>query len=478
MGHRHDPRRPGRHRRRRSARTCRSWCTAAPRWAPAGAKRSAPCWPARPRGTGCWRSPTAACPRRPSTPSWTGSAPPGPLRGRSAPPTTCSPRCASATRACSARRSATTCRRPRCRCAPPSPTCSRSAAARARSPASSPAPVRPASSWPRTATTPPASRPSCTAAAVCREARTATGPVRRSPGRLMANIVNLDRASKGYGAAGQLLVDVSLGVDDADRIGVVGLNGAGKSTLLRLLTKAEDPDSGRVTQRRDLRVAALPQALDFAPEMTVRDVVVGTAWLARGARRRARMGRRRPGPGDPRRPRHAVPRSGPAGRPDVRRRAPPRRPRRPAGAPGRPARPRRADQPPRRRRHRLAGASPARPPRRAGGRHPRPVVPRRRLHHDLGGRGPDRPGVRGRLRRVDPRPRRARAGRGGHRGAPAEPAAQGDRLAAARPAGPHLQAAVPHRRGQRADRRRAAAPRHRVAASAWPPHGSASRCTT
>ncbi|MET8229957.1 ABC-F family ATP-binding cassette domain-containing protein [Micromonospora sp. NPDC005298] len=98
----------------------------------------------------------------------------------------------------------------------------------------------------------------------------------------MANIVNLDRVSKGYGAAGRLLTDVSLGLDDADRIGVVGLNGAGKSTLLRLLTKQEEPDDGRVTHRRDLRVLWLPQQLTLAPEATVRDVVLGTAWLGEG----------------------------------------------------------------------------------------------------------------------------------------------------------------------------------------------------
>ncbi|GAB4105576.1 ABC-F family ATP-binding cassette domain-containing protein [Micromonospora taraxaci] len=98
----------------------------------------------------------------------------------------------------------------------------------------------------------------------------------------MANIVNLDRVSKGYGAAGRLLTDVSLGLDDADRIGVVGLNGAGKSTLLRLLTKQEGPDDGRVTHRRDLRVLWLPQQLTLAPDATVRDVVLGTAWLDEG----------------------------------------------------------------------------------------------------------------------------------------------------------------------------------------------------
>ena len=115
----------------------------------------------------------------------------------------------------------------------------------------------------------------------------------------MANIVNLDRVSKGYGSAGPLLVDMSLGLDDADRVGVVGLNGTGKSTLLRLLTKREEPDAGRVTHRRDLRVAWLPQTLDLSrlpapprptradreasgPAATVRDVVLGTAWLPEG----------------------------------------------------------------------------------------------------------------------------------------------------------------------------------------------------
>jgi ATP-binding cassette subfamily F protein uup len=76
-----------------------------------------------------------------------------------------------------------------------------------------------------------------------------------------------------------LLTDVSLGLDDDARIGIVGLNGAGKSTLLRLLAKTEEPDSGRVTHRRDLRVATLPQTLTLAGDLTVRDVVLGTAWL-------------------------------------------------------------------------------------------------------------------------------------------------------------------------------------------------------
>ncbi|WP_433613447.1 ABC-F family ATP-binding cassette domain-containing protein [Dactylosporangium sp. CA-139114] len=97
----------------------------------------------------------------------------------------------------------------------------------------------------------------------------------------MANIVSLDKVSKTY-PAGRIFDEVSLGIDDSDRIGIVGLNGAGKTTLLRMLTKAEEPDEGRVTHRRDLRVAALPQTLDLPPQATVRDVIVGTAWLLAG----------------------------------------------------------------------------------------------------------------------------------------------------------------------------------------------------
>ncbi|GAA2382479.1 ABC-F family ATP-binding cassette domain-containing protein [Dactylosporangium salmoneum] len=97
----------------------------------------------------------------------------------------------------------------------------------------------------------------------------------------MANIVNLDKVSKTY-PAGRIFDEVSLGIDDSDRIGIVGLNGAGKTTLLRMLTKAEEPDEGRVTHRRDLRVAALPQRLDLPPTASVRDVIVGTAWLPAG----------------------------------------------------------------------------------------------------------------------------------------------------------------------------------------------------
>jgi ATP-binding cassette subfamily F protein uup len=72
------------------------------------------------------------------------------------------------------------------------------------------------------------------------------------------NLVNLEKVVKGYGQ--RLLLDaVSAGVAASERVGVVGRNGVGKSTLLALLAGVEQPDRGRVTHARDLRIGHLAQ---------------------------------------------------------------------------------------------------------------------------------------------------------------------------------------------------------------------------
>ena len=72
----------------------------------------------------------------------------------------------------------------------------------------------------------------------------------------------------------RVLDGVSLGLADGDRIGVVGRNGDGKSTLLRVLARRIEPDDGRVTWRRDLRVGLLDQADRLDPELVVSTAVV------------------------------------------------------------------------------------------------------------------------------------------------------------------------------------------------------------
>ena len=88
------------------------------------------------------------------------------------------------------------------------------------------------------------------------------------------NVVNIEEVSKAFDIK-ELLVAVSLGVSEGDRIGIVGRNGSGKSTLMKVIAGIEAPDSGRVTKSNSARIGILSQ-VDFEnPESTVGEVVLG-----------------------------------------------------------------------------------------------------------------------------------------------------------------------------------------------------------
>ncbi|MBY8848271.1 ABC-F family ATP-binding cassette domain-containing protein [Saccharothrix longispora] len=89
----------------------------------------------------------------------------------------------------------------------------------------------------------------------------------------MANLVNLENVSKSFGVR-PLLDGVSLGVGEGDRIGVVGLNGGGKTTLLEVLAGLAEPDEGRVSQNRGLRMAVVTQRTELGAGSTVRHAVL------------------------------------------------------------------------------------------------------------------------------------------------------------------------------------------------------------
>ncbi|RDI52761.1 ABC-F family ATP-binding cassette domain-containing protein [Nocardia mexicana] len=97
----------------------------------------------------------------------------------------------------------------------------------------------------------------------------------------MANLINLEQVHKSFGIT-PLLDDVSLGVQEGERIGVVGLNGGGKTTLLEVLTGIEQPDGGRVSRRGDLRMAVVTQRGVLPEGAKVGEVVL--AGLADDAR--------------------------------------------------------------------------------------------------------------------------------------------------------------------------------------------------
>jgi ATP-binding cassette subfamily F protein uup len=88
------------------------------------------------------------------------------------------------------------------------------------------------------------------------------------------NIVNLEEVSKAFDIK-DLLISVSLGVSEGERIGIVGRNGSGKSTLMKVIADFEPPDSGRVTKFNAAKIGLLSQVDLANPESTVGEVVLG-----------------------------------------------------------------------------------------------------------------------------------------------------------------------------------------------------------
>ncbi|MEO7121567.1 MAG: ATP-binding cassette domain-containing protein, partial [Lacisediminihabitans sp.] len=68
---------------------------------------------------------------------------------------------------------------------------------------------------------------------------------------------------------------VTIGLNEGDRIGIVGRNGDGKSTLLRMLAGRLEPDDGRVTRRGGITLAMLDQSDDLDDDLTVHQTIIG-----------------------------------------------------------------------------------------------------------------------------------------------------------------------------------------------------------
>ena len=87
------------------------------------------------------------------------------------------------------------------------------------------------------------------------------------------NLLSAEKISKSFDEV--LLNEVSLGISEGERIGIVGRNGGGKSTLLKIIAGADNPDSGEVTRANWVRLGLLNQA-DTTFAGSVRDFVVGS----------------------------------------------------------------------------------------------------------------------------------------------------------------------------------------------------------
>jgi len=88
----------------------------------------------------------------------------------------------------------------------------------------------------------------------------------------MPPILNAQSITKQFGAK-PLFQNISLTVEEGDRIGLIGPNGAGKSTLLAILAGQMEPDSGELAVRKRARAAYVPQDSRFAAGLSVRQVL-------------------------------------------------------------------------------------------------------------------------------------------------------------------------------------------------------------
>lgn len=84
----------------------------------------------------------------------------------------------------------------------------------------------------------------------------------------LMNLLNVENISKSYSEK-ELLKNISLGINEGDKIGVIGINGTGKTTLLKLIYGIESVDEGRIIKGNSVRIEYLSQNPEFEANATV-----------------------------------------------------------------------------------------------------------------------------------------------------------------------------------------------------------------
>src|SRR5690606_22104875 len=90
------------------------------------------------------------------------------------------------------------------------------------------------------------------------------------------NIVSLENISKNYGFK-PLFENVTLGLEDRDKVGIIGANGSGKTTLLRIIAGIETPDTGRVVRAKGKSLAYLSQDPPYDADLTVLETIFASS---------------------------------------------------------------------------------------------------------------------------------------------------------------------------------------------------------
>jgi len=90
------------------------------------------------------------------------------------------------------------------------------------------------------------------------------------------NLLTAENISKSFNSDKVLFDNISLGINEGDKIGLIGINGTGKSTLLKILAGEEEADSGKLTKGNAVRIAYLLQNPEFDDnESVISEVIKG-----------------------------------------------------------------------------------------------------------------------------------------------------------------------------------------------------------
>lgn len=95
--------------------------------------------------------------------------------------------------------------------------------------------------------------------------------------KMRMNILNIEHIHKIFGDK-VIFDDISCGIDQGEKIGIIGVNGTGKTTLLRVIAGEEEPDEGQVITQNGIRISWLPQTPEFPQHMTILDYVAEGKW--------------------------------------------------------------------------------------------------------------------------------------------------------------------------------------------------------
>ncbi len=90
------------------------------------------------------------------------------------------------------------------------------------------------------------------------------------------NVVSLENVSKNFGFK-PLFENVTLGLEDRDKVGIIGANGSGKTTLLRIIAGIEQPDTGRVVRGKGTSLAYLSQNPPYDENLTVLETIFASS---------------------------------------------------------------------------------------------------------------------------------------------------------------------------------------------------------